>query len=302
MRNSKMLFKHLVIIIFSISTCLAYPVNKTYHAAANNQPIKNLDNPVEDKIEKEEHIPLNYIGIAFYKPTYVLPFYYTGSPYNSVYTNFTPHNEQLKHTEFKYQLSLKVPLWKDILSYSSSLYFAYSQLTYWQLYNKTSFIRETDYEPEFFLANEIYQPIKGKWYLNFFNVGYDHQSNGNGNDLQRGWDRIYVEAITSTDDWMLSLRPWIIVATNSHNDNVGSYLGYAKFLAAYKLHQQVFSFEITNLLAVPKRTTVNLTWSFPITPYLKGYAEIFSGYGQSLIEYNHRTNSAGIGLALNDWI
>ncbi|MFN7095894.1 MAG: phospholipase A, partial [Burkholderiales bacterium] len=26
------------------------------------------------------------------------------------------------------------------------------------------------------------------------------------------------------------------------------------------------------------------------------------GYGQSMIEYNHYTNSIGIGIALNDWI
>jgi phospholipase A1 len=51
-----------------------------------------------------------------------------------------------------------------------------------------------------------------------------------------------------------------------------------------------------------RRSGTTVSWSFPMTKYLKGYVQVFSGYGQSLIEYNHRTNSVGMGIALSNWV
>jgi phospholipase A1 len=35
---------------------------------------------------------------------------------------------------------------------------------------------------------------------------------------------------------------------------------------------------------------------------MKGYVQFFNGYGQNLIEYNHRTAAIGIGFAFSDWL
>ena len=282
-----------VVLLFSCFVC---------PALAEPLEIKHVNGPVEARVKKEEKIP-NYYGIAFYKPTYALPYYYTGSPYNAVYQGNTPNNEQLKHAEVSYQFSFKVPAWKNIFNYPSTLFLAYTQLSYWQLYDHKPFIRESDYEPELFLANEVNWYLFERWSLNFANVGVVHQSNGFGNSLERSWNRLYIEAIASNDHWMVSVRPWYVISTNNNNQNITSYLGYVRFLAAYKWNQQVVSIQAHNLIeGGAKHATAELTWSFPLTTYLKGYLEVFSGYGQSLIEYNHRTNSAGVGIAVNDWI
>jgi len=262
--------------------------------------------PVEERVKKEDNIVPNSFAIAFYKPTYVLPYYYTGSPYYSVYANNTPQNERLKNSEIKYQLSFKVPVWKNILHYPTTLFLAYTQLSYWQAYNKTAFFRETDYEPELFLANEINLHLFGDWHTNLLNIGAVHQSNGYGGTMERTWNRIYLELIASNDNWMVSVKPWFVINDSTlrrYNPDIVSYLGHGQILVAYKYYRQGFSVQARSFLEHGgERTTGEFTWSFPITPYLNGYLQVFSGYGQSLIEYDHRTNSVGVGIALSNWV
>lgn len=272
------------------------------------QPVVNRNvgvGPVEERYKKEALIP-GLFGVAFHKPNYFLPFYYTGSPANVSYQNTTPYNENLDHTEAKFQISIKVPAWKNMFNSCTSIYLAYSQLSYWQTYNRRAFIRSNDYEPEVFVENKANFNLTRDWSVNFLNVGYDHQSNGFGNDQERSWNRIYVEAITSIGNWMISLKPWYIIHNSTletRNPHIGTYLGYGRVLVAYKIDGHVISFSAHNFIeGYARRATGELTYSFPITRYIKGYVQVFSGYGQSLIEYNHRTNSAGLGIALNDWI
>lgn len=310
MRPSTLL-QLLLILLLGTQSCYAKNLNTITDNSKYNPerwPVrKQEDGPVEERFKKERRIPPDFFAIVFYKPTYILPYYYTGSPYNKVYLNNTPSNEKIKREELKFQLSFKVPVWRSILFKHSTLYLAYTQLSYWQAYNRTAFFRSTDYEPELFLANEINIPfLFPKLHFNFLNIGAVHQSNGFGGQMERSWNRIYLEAISSHECWMVSIKPWYVVSDSTlrkYNPNIVSYLGYGQILIAYKYYHQVFSLLTHNLIeGGGKRATAEFTWSFPITSYLDGYVQVFSGYGQSLIEYNHRTNSAGIGIALSNWV
>lgn len=272
----------------------------------NNTNTSTTDNDVVvQRQQKEEKILNNPFAISFYQPTYVIPFYYTGSPDNSVYDGNLPDNQSIMHDEIKFQFSFKYPLWQ--FNKAHILYIAYTQMSYWQAYQRSPFFRETDYEPEIFLANEVNIPLGNGWETNFLNVGAMHQSNGEGGNLERSWNRIYLNAIEGKGNFMVQIQPWYIIQDSSletHNPDIANYLGYGQIILAYKYSQQVFSFQIRNEFESGfKRGALQFTWSFPTgIRHLKGYIQLFSGYGQSLIEYNHYTNSAGIGISLSDWL
>lgn len=294
-----------LIICLSWSNCLAQDLLNQSGALEPND-YDDFQGPVETRAMIENKLEPNHFAITFYKPTYILPYYYTGSPFESIYIGNTPDNEQIQRYEVKFQLSFKVPVVKSLFRDGTNLYLAYTQLSYWQAYNRTAFFRETNYEPELFLANEINWRLTKNLHINFLNIGIVHESNGHGGDLERSWNRIYLEAISEYDNLMVSIKPWYIIrdaATLKYNKDIGDYLGYGEITIAYKYQNQVLAFQVHSLFEFGGgRITGEFTWSFPLTSFINAYVDVFSGYGQSLIEYDHRTNSAGIGISLSNWI
>ncbi|MCD6039640.1 MAG: phospholipase [Gammaproteobacteria bacterium] len=291
------------IVFFYISLVLVFLSKNGFSQSIDSATSQLKKTAVEERIIRENNLPPNYFSLGVYRPNYVLPYYVTFSPDNAIYQNNTPHNESLKKSEFKYQLSLQVPVWKTIFHSRSSLFLAYTQVSYWQVYNRSKFFRETDYEPEVFWQMPLSWGLTKDWKLTLINIGATHQSNGFGNELERSWNRAYVEAVASSENCMISLKPWYVLSTYPNNRDIAQYLGYGRIIVAYKFHKQVISLEAHNIFEKRGRhKTAAFTYSFPLTPYIKGYVQAFSGYGQSLIEYNHRTNSVGIGVAFNDWV
>jgi phospholipase A1 len=253
-----------------------------------------------EKIAEQTAATNSTYGIAFDEPNYILPFYYTGKPYQSVYEGQTPDDQTLNRAEFKAQLSLLFPLWKHIFK-ETGLFISYTQLSYWQFYAKSQYFRETNYKPAIFIRRHFL--ANAEWRL-----GLNHQSNGRGGSTERSWNRAYLDFRFSGENWMISIEPWIIAFkkdfSDLHNPDIGDYLGYGRLLLAYKIRRHTLSLMIRNVLESGfSRGALELDWSFPLfSTKLRFMAQIFSGYGQSLIEYNHYTNSAGIGLSLSNWI
>ena len=258
---------------------------------------------VEKRIALEQAGNDNSFIVSFYKPTYFLPAYYTTKPDTQIYD---ANQETVKNLDFKFQFSFKVPLARQLFGYRSAIYLAYTQLSYWQAYAKSPFFRESNYEPEIFVTNKLDLPGVFGWHAKLLDFGLVHQSNGRGGDMERSWNRIYTSLVLARNNLAVSLRPWYIIDDSSyrmHNHDIYKYLGYGEMIIAYKFHENTFALQTRNILdSGLQRGSEQFTWSFPMITHLRGYVQLFSGYGQSLIEYNHYTNSAGIGVALNDWI
>ena len=55
------------------------------------------------------------------------------------------------------------------------------------------------------------------------------------------------------------------------------------------------------LLHKHSRGALLAEWNFPIHRNFKGYLQASSGYGETLLDYNHRQTTFGLGISIVDW-
>jgi len=250
-------------------------------------------------------------SILAHKPNYFLAAAYNAEGWNpESYRNASNDPEyENKDVEGQFQISLKVPLALDLFNDHMDIYGAYTNRSFWQMYNSdySEPFRETNHEPELWLQ------FRNDWHVfgltNVVNtVGFVHQSNGRADILSRSWNRIYGHFIFGKDNFVLSFKPWIWVSkdkTISDNPDITDYLGHGEFRTSWQRNGHVYSMMLRNQLESGfEKGAVELSWSIPIFnyPYLKGYVQYFYGYGESLIDYNRKVNRIGVGISMTDWI
>ncbi|MCL2523889.1 MAG: phospholipase A [Betaproteobacteria bacterium] len=245
-----------------------------------------------------------------YKPVYVLPWFHARRPNTQpdspALGRSSPALDNLSANEAKFQISFKSKLAEDLFGDNGDLWFGYTQSSHWQVYsgNASRPFRETNYEPEAMLLWRTDYPLLG-WRGRFVSLGINHQSNGQGLPLSRSWNRVILTAAFERDDWALILRPWWRIPEGSDDDNpdISSYLGRAdvQLLRRWGNHQLSLLLRHNLRGGSGSRGALQIDYAFPIAGELRGHLQWFSGYGESMIDYNHRNTSYGIGVSLIEW-
>lgn len=215
-----------------------------------------------------------------------------------------PGSLSLQQVEAKYQLSLKTKLVQDLFGDNGDIWLAYTQQSYWQLYNsrQSSPFRTTDYEPEAFLSLRTGVHLLG-WDWRLLNLGVVHQSNGSGLPFSRSWNRVYAQFGFENGHWSVLARPWWRIRENlatDDNPDIGSYLGSGDLRLSYARAGHLVSV-LGRYSTTGKRGGAQLDWAFPISKGLKGYVQATTGYGASLIDYNHAQTTVGAGIVIVPW-
>jgi phospholipase A1 len=257
----------------------------------------------------KEHV-LEPFTIMAHKPNYLLFGAYNSAGYDAElfreqYDNSTINFDD---TEAQFQVSIKVPLMVNLFD-TLDVYGAYTNRSFWQYYNDdiSSPFRETNHEPE------LWAQFRSNWeFFGFTNTsnwfGIVHQSNGQGGVLSRSWNRLYANFIVERGNFAFQVKPWYRIQEDDDDDDnpdITDYLGHYELRAAYKWKEHVFSvMSRNNLESGFSKGAVEMAWSFPLWdyPYLKGYVQYFTGYGESLIDYDSYVNRIGIGIALTDFL
>lgn len=250
-------------------------------------------------------------AIQPHRHSFLLPYTQTNrinhEPFNGSNEGEDLTGNDLDNREVKFQISFKIPLAQDVLLKDATLWAAYTQQSLWQMYNNdaSSPFRETNYEPELIWQVPIGREL-GPVRLDTLSLGINHQSNGRGGDLSRSWNRIVAEANFSHNRWRFDLRPWYRIPEDEEDDDnpdIDDYLGYGDLTVSYEWQPDLqLSTKIrNNFHSHDKKTSFSLGLIFPLPGPLNGYLEYVNGYGESLIDYNFRSERIGIGVILNQW-
>jgi phospholipase A1 len=267
---------------------------------------------LRQRLIQEELTERNPFILTSHLMNYILPVTYAShintSPYES--TDITP--DDLKNSEVKFQLSIKVPLFgRNQFVKGDSFYFGFTMKSFWQLYSGhiSAPFRETNYRPEIFYVLPLkHEPFGGNTDLI---LGFEHESNGQTQRLSRSWNRLYINFLYEQDDYALSFKPYYRIperdkkhpddAQGDDNPDIYQYMGYFEFGAAWKYEKYRFSVLARRNFAFG-HGAIELGWTFPISGRIRGYVQYFNGYGESLIDYNHYQQRIGVGVALTDFL
>lgn len=269
------------------------------HSVGAGQPVPQPSNAARTE---DREAPRELLGIRPYRANYLLPVTFDANPNEA-----TPREESelpflgddIDKVEMKFQLSFEVPLWTDILDRPLDLYFAYTQLAFFQAYNTeySSPFRDTNYEPELGLH---WQPDLSLLGLRVerTRLALNHQSNGRSGELSRSWNRLVAEGEVERGPLSLAVRAWTLIGSDpTDNPDIGEYLGYGEIHAGLRLGRHRLGVMFRN----PRHPTLQLEWSHPLGNAVSLYVQYFNGYGESLLDYDHSANRIGVGFRLNAW-
>jgi phospholipase A1 len=245
--------------------------------------------------------------VRLYQPNYLLFARYTTDvnrePYEPLFDAFA-EDYDFEDVEAKFQLSFKGRL-ATTEDRRWGLWFAYTQQSNWQVYASdiSSPFRETNYMPELFGSFRPGIDVGGLKF-NLLNFGYTHQSNGRADPISRSWDRLFVEGGLDGENFALIARAWtrIELGDDYEDDNpdILDYMGHGQVTALYQWRGNSFTLMGRGNLSTGKGAA-QFTWaSRPILGPMRVYFQLFSGYGESLIDYDWNQTTVGLGVTLND--
>jgi phospholipase A1 len=251
--------------------------------------------------------------VRTYLPNFVLPLHYTTSINETPGSPTHPAGEAQIHykpIDAKFQISLRAKVAEGLFLPNADLWFAYTQRSLWQVWNpqESSPFRSTDYQPEAIYVVPVPEKLgklPGGWQWRMAQLGLAHQSNGQSDPLSRSWNRVYGAVAFDHGEFGLTLRLNQRLheqAATDDNPDLVHYIGNTEITASWLPGLATSTLTWRTNPGSWQRGSLQLDWTYPVDRTrpsgLRWYAQLFTGYGETLIDYNHRQTTAGLGLTL----
>ena len=257
---------------------------------------------IAQRRQLERESSRNPLAITTHRRNYIFPISYNAKPNKEAFANISPDTGP-RDAEVKFQFSAKVNLVEDLFGDTGDLYFAYTQRSWWQAYNTdaSSPFRETNYEPEFFLNFDHAWSALG-WTNVRNRLALNHLSNGRSEPLSRSWNRVYLESMFQRGDWGVSVAPfWRIPESKNDDDNrdISRYKGYGDITVARRLNGDQEASLMVRGNPSAGHMGGQLDYSWELFGNIRAHVQYYYGYGESMIDYDHRNHRLSLGFSLN---
>lgn len=259
--------------------------------------------------------PKGVLSIRPHQPMYVLPIFYNAQPnrriesptHNSEKNGVVEYrSSEMMNLDSKMQISLKTKVFEDVFKTNADVWVGYTQQSYWQVYNRHSRpFRSSDYQPEIFITQPVKAQLPLSGDLRVVGAGLVHQSNGQGDPLSRSWNRAYLMGGAEWGNLMVVPRLWFIFPENKHtsdNPDISDYMGYGDVRFLYNLGDKNTVGGLVRYNPAENKGAIQLDYARPITGGMKGYIQVFHGYGENIQDYNHKNTTLGLGVMFNDFL
>lgn len=256
-----------------------------------------------------------------YKTNYFMPAFYSRNPNPAPFVPAGQAGEAAavdrESTEAKFQFSMKGHLWPKDDGGRHDLWFGYTQVSHWQIWNAEASrpFRESSYEPEILYTYESSGIDWAGWRLAHVGIAINHNSNGRGGDLSRSWNRAIAFARAEKGGTLVTLRAWARILETGRDDNpgIGDYFGRAELQVEQRFANGV-NFAVTGRHSLRtgarSRGALQLDLSTPLcrdswpaslcVDSLRAFVQGYHGYAESLLDYNYKDSYIGIGVSLGD--
>lgn len=223
--------------------------------------------------------------------------------------------------EARIQLSVRTKMAQGILTSGreqlrDSLWFGYSQQSYWQLFNGglSRPFRSTDHEPEVTYIYPSRAQLPLGWQLRYTGISAVHQSNGQSQPLSRSWNRtVLMAGFEKGTDYTLQAKFWKRMKedpTNDDNPDIVDLIGRAELAGSWNVDKNnTLGLTLRHALRADANGSLRFDWYRTLgnggqpggKSGLRFHTRLFTGYGDSLIDYNRRRTVLSLGLSLVEW-
>lgn len=248
-------------------------------------------------------------SLRMYKQIYFLFFSYASrrndAPTSPNPDNQVPYNYAHDHKEMKFQISVKSHMLGED---RTGLWFGYTQLSFWQFYDfaHSQPFRENNFEPELILSHRPQDIRIAGFDAAFANLAIVHQSNGQLLPGSRAWNRAYLQAgfekgLGEGRSLAVIPRVWKRLGsggTDDDNPDITHYLGHGDLELRYRHNDKATLGALLRIRSVQLDLALSSQLVTPLIHSTNLHLHYFDGYGESLIDYNHRHRTLGVGISM----
>ena len=226
-----------------------------------------------------------------------------------------------KTTETRIGLSVRTKIAQGLLTQSEpfkrdSLWFGYSQQSNWQIFSGdlSRPFRTTDHEPELTYIYPTDAQLPWGWRLRYSGISLNHQSNGQPLPLSRSWNRtVLMAGMEKGQQFHVQAKLWQRLpepANDDDNPDIADLIGRAELSGHWNVNpDHTLGLTLRHSLRSDANGSVRLEWLQKLgdsgfvgsNSGLRLHTQLFSGYGDSLVDYNRRRTVLSVGLSLVDW-